>query len=167
MVGDLYAVLAAAAEAALSAAGRLGGATALGVSALGRFTWLLGSGFAVSAITTGATLAAATATTGTGLARRATGKLHIAPAAAATGVLEGPAGVEVGRAIVFVFETRQSELRDARTDEAFNIVHVATFVGSREHVGIADGHGSAGASDAVNVVLGVLRDIVVDHVRHA
>ena len=64
-------------------------------------------------------------------------------------------------------ETFETELRNLRADEALDVADVVRVFRSHERKRVADGLRPAGAADAVNVILGLFRDIVIDDVRDA
>ncbi len=66
-----------------------------------------------------------------------------------------------------VVETLELELRHLLADEALDVANLASLLGRGEREGIADRRGAAGAADAVDVILGIRGNVVVDDVRHA
>ena len=64
-------------------------------------------------------------------------------------------------------EAFEAELRNLRADEALDVADVVRVFRSHERKRIADGLRPAGAADAVNVILGLFRDIVIDNVGDA
>ena len=65
---------------------------------------------------------------------------------------------------VFVIEIFQIHARDFLADEAFDGEDVAGVLGGHDGEGVAAGLGAAGAPDAMDVILGMLRHVVVDDV---
>ncbi len=65
---------------------------------------------------------------------------------------------------VDVVEIVDFEAWDALTDEAFDVEDVREFLGGHDGEGFADGLGAACSANAVDVVFGVLGDVVVDDV---
>ena len=64
-------------------------------------------------------------------------------------------------------ESLECESFDFLADEAFDSAEFFGFVGRDECEGIPRHVGAAGAADAVDIVLGVLRDVVVDDMAHS
>ena len=83
-----------------------------------------------------------------------------ADAALGDGVFVKEGGVEVGK----VFQLHPLNFC---ADEAFDGADVVDFFGGENGDGVADLEGAAGAADAVDVVFGMLGDIIIDHVRNA
>ena len=63
-----------------------------------------------------------------------------------------------------VVETFQLQLGNFLTDEALDGPDIAILIGRGERESVTHGHGTAGAPDAMHVVLGVGRDVVIDDV---
>lgn len=68
---------------------------------------------------------------------------------------------------VFVVEAIKFEAGNDLADEAFDVLHMREFFGDHDGKSVADILGAAGASDAVDIVFGVLGDIVIDDMRNA
>lgn len=67
----------------------------------------------------------------------------------------------------FVVETLELQLRNGGLDEAFDTPDLVSFLRRCEGKGIANGRRAARPPNAVNVIVGRHRDIVVDHVRNS
>lgn len=67
---------------------------------------------------------------------------------------------------VGVIEIFQFHAFDLLADEAFNGINVAGVLGGHDGKGVAAGLGAAGAPDAVDVILRMLRHVVIDDMAH-
>ena len=76
----------------------------------------------------------------------------------ATAVAAGRSGGGAG----FVRETFEGEALDGLADEAFDGGDMFLLVAGDEGEGIADALGAAGAADAVDIIFGMLGNVVID-----
>ena len=63
--------------------------------------------------------------------------------------------------------TRHRDSRNRLADHSLNRAHHRDLVGSHESIRVAFLRGAPGAANTVHVVLGLLRHVIVDHVRDA
>ena len=89
----------------------------------------------------------------------------MAPSACRSRLHVGRAWIEQGR--VFVIKAIEFEPRDFHADETLNRFDHRQVLRCDESEGIADRLRAAGPSDAVNVVLRVRRNIVIDDMGNA
>src|SRR6185312_4723647 len=66
-----------------------------------------------------------------------------------------------------VGKARQAHFGHALPDEPLDVADAPGVLHRDEGDGVADRLGPARAPDAVHVILGILRDVVIDHVGHA
>lgn len=64
-----------------------------------------------------------------------------------------------------VIEILQLKLRDFLADETLDGAEIFEFLNGHEREGIAHFLGATGAANTMDVILGMLRHVVVDHVR--
>ena len=89
---------------------------------------------------------------------------------AATTAEAAPAGFifsgEGGGGNRFIIEAFELKLRNGGFDEALNGADFASFLWGNKGEGIADRGGSTGTTDAMYVIIGSHRDIVINDVRN-
>ena len=104
-----------------------------------------------------------------GLLGKAKAALHGALGAAAVEHLAGPLGhiFGVGDVAVLVLEAGQVAALDLGADQALDGLELVHVFGGEQNDGLAAGAGARGAADAVDVVFGLGRYVVVDDVRDA
>ena len=126
-------------------------------------------GHAVGAAGASAALAlaapAASATTATAVATAATAAAATTGVFAASGTITVAAAGQLGRRARLVVEVGQDHARDRLAEEALDGRQVLRLLGRHQREGVAQRVDAARATDAVHVVLGRVRHVVVDDVR--